>query len=124
MGNIKNNLLKVYLLYHMQKIIILNLWYITCLLYTSGSLCSTILNKRTDKYGGTLENRTRFALEFVRALKKAVPNMTIDYKFSVVTPERGKGGVNLDEASIFAKWLEEAGVDMLHVCLLYTSRCV
>ncbi|HAT4106550.1 bilirubin reductase, long form [Clostridium perfringens] len=80
-----------------------------------GSLCSTILNKRTDKYGGTLENRTRFALEFVRALKKAVPNMTIDYKFSVVTPERGKGGVNLDEAPIFAKWLEEAGVDMLHV---------
>nr|DAI61701.1 MAG TPA: hypothetical protein [Caudoviricetes sp.] len=29
MENIKNNLLKVYLLYHMQKIIILNLWYIT-----------------------------------------------------------------------------------------------
>lgn len=41
--------------------------------------------------------------------------MPIDYKFSVVTPERGKGGINLDEASIFAKWLEEAGVDMLHV---------
>ncbi|WP_300350409.1 bilirubin reductase, long form [Clostridium sp.] len=80
-----------------------------------GSLCSTILNKRTDKYGGSLENRTRFALEFVRALKKAVPNMPVDYKFSVVTPERGKGGVNLDEAPIFAKWLEEAGVDMLHV---------
>lgn len=80
-----------------------------------GSLCSTILNKRNDKFGGTLENRTRFALELVKALKKAVPNMPIDYKFSVVTPERGKGGINLDEAPIFAKWLEEAGVDMLHV---------
>lgn len=80
-----------------------------------GSLCSTILNKRNDKYGGSLENRTRFALELVKALKNAVPNMPIDYKFSVVTPERGKVGINLDEASIFAKWLEEAGVDMLHV---------
>ncbi len=80
-----------------------------------GSLCSTILNKRNDKFGGTLENRTRFALELVRALKKAVPDMPIDYKFSVVTPERGKGGINLDEAPTFAKWLEEAGVDMLHV---------
>lgn len=80
-----------------------------------GSLCSTILNKRNDKFGGTLENRTRFALELVKALKKAVPNMPIDYKFSVVTPKRGKGGINLDEAPIFAKWLEEAGVDMLHV---------
>lgn len=80
-----------------------------------GSLCSTILNKRNDKFGGTLENRTRFALELVKALKKAVPDMPIDYKFSVVTPERGKGGIDLDEAPIFAKWLEEAGVDMLHV---------
>lgn len=80
-----------------------------------GSLCSTILNKRNDKFGGTLENRTRFALQLVKALKESVPNMPIDYKFSVVTPQRGKGGINLDEASTFAKWLEEAGVDMLHV---------
>ena len=80
-----------------------------------GSLCSTILNKRNDKFGVTLENRTRFALQLVKALKKAVPDMPIDYKFSVVTPKRGKGGISLDEAPIFAKWLEEAGVDMLHV---------
>ena len=80
-----------------------------------GSLCSTILNKRNDKFGATLENRTRFALQLVKSLKKAVPGMPIDYKFSVVTPERGKGGIDLNEAPIFAKWLEEAGVDMLHV---------
>ena len=28
-----------------------------------GSLCSTVLNHRTDNYGGSLENRTRYALE-------------------------------------------------------------
>ncbi len=45
-----------------------------------GALCSTKLNQRTDKFGGSLENRTRFALLLVRALKKAVPGMLIDYK--------------------------------------------
>ncbi len=80
-----------------------------------GAFSSTILNHRTDEYGGSLENRTRFALELVRALRKAVPTMMIDYKLATVTPNRGKGGVIADEAVIFAKWLEEAGVDMLHV---------
>lgn len=41
--------------------------------------------------------------------------MVIDYKFAVVTPERGKGGVDAADAPKFARWLEEAGVDMLHV---------
>ncbi len=80
-----------------------------------GCLCSTRMNHRTDRFGGSLENRTRFAIMLVQALKKAVPGMTIDYKFAVVTPERGKGGIDLADAAQFARWLEEAGVDMLHV---------
>lgn len=35
----------------------------------AGALCSTKMNQRTDKFGGSLENRTRFALLLVRALK-------------------------------------------------------
>lgn len=80
-----------------------------------GCLCSPIMNHRTDKFGGSFENRTRFAVMLVKALRKAVPDMGIDYKFSVITPERGKGGIPLAEAVDFAKLLEEAGVDMLHV---------
>lgn len=80
-----------------------------------GALCSTKMNQRTDRYGGSLQNRTRFALLLVRALKRAVPTMILDYKLSVVTPERGKGGVDEVDAPQFAKWLEEAGVHMLHV---------
>ena len=80
-----------------------------------GALCSTQLNHRTDQFGGSLENRTRFALLLVRALKNAVPGMLIDYKFPVVTPERGKGGIDEADAPQFAKWLQDAGVDMLHV---------
>ena len=80
-----------------------------------GSLCSTKMNSRTDQFGGSLENRTRYALMVVDALKKAVPNMIIEYKLAVVTPERGKGGIDEADAPQFAKWLEEAGVHMLHV---------
>lgn len=80
-----------------------------------GALCSTKMNQRTDQFGGSLENRTRFALLLVRALKEAAPDMIFDYKLSVVTPERGKGGVDELDAPQFAKWLEQAGVDMLHV---------
>ena len=80
-----------------------------------GALCSRQMNHRIDQFGGSLENRTRFALLLVRALKQAVPGMIIDYKLPVVTPERGKGGIDEADAPQFAKWLEDAGVDMLHV---------
>lgn len=80
-----------------------------------GCLCSTRMNRRTDKFGGSLENRTRFALMLVRSLREAVPDMIIDYKFPIVTSERGKGGIDLCDAPQFARWVEEAGVDMLHV---------
>lgn len=80
-----------------------------------GCLCSPLMNRRTDKFGGSFENRTHFAVMLVKALRQAVPGMGIDYKFSVITPERGKGGIPLAEAVDFAKLLEEAGVDMLHV---------
>lgn len=80
-----------------------------------GALCSPLMNKRSDQFGGSLENRTRFALLLVQALKDAVPELLIEYKLPVITPERGKGGVPLAEAPVFAKWLEAAGVHMLHV---------
>ena len=80
-----------------------------------GALCSRQMNHRTDKFGGSLENRTRFAILLVEALRQAVPNMILDYKFSVVTPERGKGGIDEADAPAFAQMLEQAGVDMLHV---------
>ncbi len=86
----------------------------------NGALLSALLNKRSDEYGGCFENRIRFAVNIVRAIKKAVPAMTLDYKLSIRTPLpggrlRGKGGLELDEAKRMAVILEEAGVDMLHI---------
>ena len=81
----------------------------------NGCLCSTRMNHRTDKFGGSLENRVRFARMLTRAIRKAVPGMIIDYKLSIVTPQRGKGGIDEADAVQFAQWLVEDGVDMFHV---------
>ena len=85
-----------------------------------GSLCSTILNHREDQYGGSLENRTRYALEVLQAIKEAAPGMMIEYKLPIITvnPDgslRGKGGLLVDEAVEFVKMLDAAGIDMIQV---------
>ncbi|WP_239471757.1 FAD-dependent oxidoreductase [Olsenella profusa] len=85
-----------------------------------GSLCSTALNHRTDDYGGSFENRTRYALEVVAAIREAAPDLMVEYKLPVVTTnpdgsKRGKGGLEPDEACQLAVLLEQAGVDMIQV---------
>lgn len=85
-----------------------------------GSLCSKILNHRTDQYGGFFENRIKFALDVVRTIKNNAPDICIDYKLPIITvnPDgtlRGKGGLEIEEAIKLAQILEDAGVDMIHV---------
>ena len=48
-----------------------------------GSFSSALMNHRTDKYGGSPQNRARFAVEAVTAVRKAAPGMAIDYKLPV-----------------------------------------
>ena len=76
-----------------------------------GSLCSAILNQRTDEYGGSFENRVRYALEVVAAIKGAAPQLMVEYKLPVImeNPRRHaarQGGLQPDEACEFAKLLE------------------
>lgn len=84
-----------------------------------GSLCSTILNKRTDSYGGSFENRTKFAIAVVDAIREADKDICIDYKLPIVQKVNGevvgKGGLVLKEAVKLAKILEKHGVNMFHV---------
>ena len=85
-----------------------------------GSLCSDILNHRTDEYGGCLENRTRYAIEVLRAMKEAAPDMMIEYKLPIITVNRdgsfrGKGGLKEEEGIAFAQMLEKEGIDMIQV---------
>ena len=71
-------------------------------------------NNRTDEYGGSLENRMRFTLECIDAIRKNIPaNMPLLVKF---TPhQRVEGFRTIDEGIEMAKILEKAGVDALHV---------
>ena len=85
-----------------------------------GSLCSKLMNFRNDEYGGCFENRVRYALEVVAAIKEAAPNMMIEYKLPIITKnpdgsDRGKGGLHPEDAVEFAKLLEKAGVHMIQV---------
>jgi 2,4-dienoyl-CoA reductase-like NADH-dependent reductase (Old Yellow Enzyme family) len=70
-------------------------------------------NRRGDEYGGSLENRARFGLEILRAVKAAVPGTAVIYRISVEDffPE----GMHFAEGKQAAIWAAEAGADALHV---------
>ncbi len=70
-------------------------------------------NRRTDEYGGSLENRARFGLEVLRAVKAAVPGTGVIFRLSVEDyfPE----GMPWAEGKQVAIWAAEAGADALHI---------
>lgn len=84
-----------------------------------GSFSSSVFNHRTDEYGGSAENRARFAVEAVKAVRAAVPEMPIDYKLAVrqENPHYGNAGVLVEELPVFVPLLEKAGVTSFHVTL-------
>lgn len=82
--------------------------------YLINQFLSPLANKRTDKYGGSLENRMRFPLEVVRAVRRAVgPDYPVLYRLSA--DEKISGGLTLEETKVFARRLEQEGVNALHV---------
>jgi len=78
--------------------------------YLIAQFMSPYFNKRIDKYGGNLDNRCRFLLEIVAAMRKAVGStLAITVKYSI--DEAIEGGRGVEESKIIAKKLEDAGVD-------------
>src|SRR6201997_1503489 len=70
-------------------------------------------NLRTDEYGGALENRARFGLDVLRAVKSAVAGMPVIYRLSV--EDFFPGGLPSGEGLQIAIWAAQAGADALHV---------
>ena len=91
--------------------------------YLITQFLSSAINDRKDEYGGALENRARFVLEVVRAIRAGVGHdFHLQMKISaqefddVLAPfGRGPSGNTLEESIRVCKWLVEAGVDALHV---------
>lgn len=69
-------------------------------------------NHRTDAYGGSLENRMRFPLSVLKAVREAVPNMVIECRCSA--QEDTPDGLQLEESLAFMERAQEY-VDIIHV---------
>ncbi len=85
------------------------------------------VNKRTDEYGGSLENRYRFAAEIVKEIKdKCGKDFPVSLRYSVVSKTKGmrrgalpgedyeEAGRDFEESKLAAKFLTDAGYDMLN----------
>ncbi len=85
------------------------------------------VNKRTDEYGGSFENRYRFATDIVKAIKAACgADFPVSLRYSVISKTKGfregalpgeeyeEVGRTLEESEKAAKYLQDAGYDMLN----------
>ena len=92
------------------------------------------VNRRQDEYGGSLENRYRFATQIVQAIKRECgDDFPVSLRYSVVSKTKGmrqgalpgedyvEVGRDMAESEKAARLLQDAGYDMLNCCLLYTS---
>ena len=80
-----------------------------------------LTNKRTDEYGGSLENRMRFPLEVFRAVRAVWPDdkpMSVRISANDWVPD----GVSPRDAVEIARMLTDAGVDMIDVSAGQTSK--
>lgn len=73
---------------------------------------SPLHNQRTDKFGGSLENRARFALMVIENIRKKCPNLIIEFRMSGT--EYVEGGLTIEDQVEFAK-LIDGKVDLIHV---------
>lgn len=85
------------------------------------------VNKRTDEYGGSFENRYRFPVEVVQAIKKACgDDFPVSLRYSVISKTKGfrqgaipgedyvEVGRDMEESEKAAKYLQDAGYDCLN----------
>jgi thioredoxin reductase len=85
--------------------------------YLIGQFFSPYYNKRTDEYGGSLENRMRFVSEIIDGIRAALgPNFPISVRISgdEMTPDV-PGTLNLDDGLDIGAYLESKGIDALNV---------
>ena len=91
--------------------------------YLITQFLSSAINDREDEYGGPLENRARFVLDIVRAIRARVGRdfhlqmkiSATEFNNSLFVLKREGAGNTVQESAQVCKWLVEAGVDAIHV---------
>ncbi|MEU9481153.1 NADH:flavin oxidoreductase/NADH oxidase family protein [Streptomyces sp. NPDC048191] len=82
--------------------------------YLLSQFLSPLVNKRTDQWGGSLENRARMLLDIVRAVRAAVsPSFAVAVKLNSADFQRG--GFDADDARQVIEMLEPLGVDLVEL---------
>lgn len=84
--------------------------------YLITQFMSLFSNRRTDEYGGTLINRTRFSVEIISAIRKKV-GRGYPLLFRMSVEERVDGGLTMEDSKQIAPILEKAGVNAIHVSM-------
>ena len=82
--------------------------------YLAHSFMSPISNKRTDRYGGSFENRMRWPLEVARAVRAVVPK-GLPLGARITGSDWLDGGLTPDDAVSCAKLLKESGLDYIDI---------
>lgn len=89
--------------------------------YLFTQFLSSAINDRTDEYGGSLENRARFLLDVIGAIRREVGrDFHLQVKISAIDVNNAlfvweRPGNALSESSQVVRWVETAGADALHV---------
>jgi 2,4-dienoyl-CoA reductase-like NADH-dependent reductase (Old Yellow Enzyme family) len=85
--------------------------------YLLTQFLSVVQNHRSDRWGGSLENRARLAREVTREVRRRTkPAFTVLYRLSPEDYGNAKG-LDVDESIQVARWLAEDGIDGLHLSL-------
>ncbi|KAJ6179948.1 Aldolase-type TIM barrel [Penicillium mononematosum] len=83
--------------------------------YIINQFLSPKINKRTAEYAGSLENRARFILEIVNAIKAKLPSDKFVIAAKLNCQDFIEGGQSFAEQCAVIKWLEDAGVDFFDI---------
>jgi 2,4-dienoyl-CoA reductase-like NADH-dependent reductase (Old Yellow Enzyme family) len=80
--------------------------------YLFSEFLSPLANQRTDKYGGSFENRIRFLMDTTRAVRKVWPeNLPLAVRLSAI--DWKEGGWQIEDSIVLAKLLKAEGVDLV-----------
>lgn len=83
--------------------------------YVPHSFLSPFFNKREDEYGGSLENRARFSIEAIKAIRENIPEDMPLFMRVVAQDDYLEGGLTIEDIIEFCKMAKEAGVDVVDV---------
>ena len=83
--------------------------------YSPHAFLSPAFNKRTDEYGGSLENRARYLLECIRAIRENIPEDMPLFMRIVAHDDYLEDGLTIEEMIKFCNMAKDAGVDVLNV---------